>query len=108
MYHAFRPGAADKSANHRYLVGADQYNAIISRRWTGEGVAFCAIAVKNSGDIKVRADLVRQAAEPHPNCNAIAPFYYEVGDKQGSLVVGSVGGRYTASTLMPIASSRQD
>ena len=105
VYRAFRPGAGGKSSNHRYLVSTAQYNAMIALGWTGDGVAFCATAVKDVGDAKARADLVRQVAETYAGCTAISPFYYEIGDKQGSLVTGSVGGRYTASSLMSIASA---
>ncbi len=105
VYRAFRPGAGSKSPNHRYLVSLDQYNAMIARGWTGEGVAFCATAIKDVGDNVTRAGLVRQAAETDPRCTAISPFYYEIGDKAGALTSGSVGARYSAATIMPIASS---
>ena len=105
VHRAFRPGASGKSSNHRYLVSTTQYNAMVAHGWTGEGIAFCATAVKDVGDAKTRADLVRQVAETYAGCTAISPFYYEIGDKQGSLVTGSVGGRYTASSLMSIASA---
>ena len=40
------------------------------------------------------------------SCSAIAPFYWEVGDKTGTKVSGTVGGStYTASTQMSIASA---
>ena len=105
VYRAFRPGTGGKSSNHRYLVSTAQYTAMIALGWTGEGVAFCATAIKDAGDTKARADLVRQVAETYAGCTAISPFYYEIGDKQGSLVTGSVGGRYVASSLMSIASA---
>lgn len=105
VYRAFRPGAGGKSPNHRYLVSLDQYNAMIARGWIGEGVAFCATAIKDMGDNTTRATLVRQAAETDPRCTAISPFYYEIGDKAGSLTSGSPGARYSATTVVPIASS---
>ena len=105
VYRAFRPGVGGTSPNHRYLVSVDQYNAMTARGWTGEGVAFCATAVKDVGDAKTRADLVRQVAETYAGCTSISPFYYEIGDKLGNLVAGSVGGRYSATSLMSIASA---
>jgi hypothetical protein len=44
-------------------------------------------------------------AETNANCTAVAPFYWEIGNADGTLVSGSVGSAApVASTLMSIAS----
>ena len=107
VYRIFRTvsTANGVTPNHRYVNSIELYNTMIARGWSGEGVAFCATAVIDVGELQTRAELVRVAAENNPNCTAIAPFYYELGDGSGSLTSGSVGGVYRAATLMPIASS---
>jgi hypothetical protein len=45
-------------------------------------------------------------ADNNAECNAIRPFYWELGDRSAKLASGSVGGTtYTATTAMAIASS---
>jgi len=46
------------------------------------------------------------AAESAPECKAITPFFWEVGDANDAVASGSVGGdAFTATTTMPIASA---
>jgi hypothetical protein len=44
-------------------------------------------------------------AESHAQCKRIAPFYWEIGNANGSLVSGSVGSSFNANTTMYIASA---
>ena len=54
----------------------------------------------------LRVHAAAQTAQNNAACTAIKPFYWEIGNQTEALASGSVGGRtYTASTLMPIASS---
>lgn len=45
------------------------------------------------------------AAANGPSCNRVGNFYWEIGDKNGKLVSGSVGSGYTESTVISIASA---
>jgi len=52
------------------------------------------------------ADAAREVATHDPLCQAIAPFYWAIGDAGGTLASGSVGEEApTATTTMPIASA---
>ena len=57
-------------------------------------------------DKATRIAAVQQTAAANANCAAVSPFYYELGDKDGAIVTGSIGGStYTATTQMNIASA---
>lgn len=57
-------------------------------------------------DQATRIAAAQQTATTNANCTAVSPFYYELGDKNGVIVSGSVGGSiYTATTQMNIASA---
>lgn len=51
------------------------------------------------------AAAAEKAAEQAPQCAAVAPFYWEIGDADGVLASGSVGTEYTADSEMKIASA---
>lgn len=105
VYRAFRKAANSKTANHRYTASSIEYNAMIARGWSGEGVAYCTPAAQYPVPESARGAAVRQVATENVSCAAVAPFYYEIGDKQGARVSGSVGTGITATTLMSIASA---
>ncbi len=52
-----------------------------------------------------RTQAAQQTVSANSNCTIISDFYWEIGDVNGSLVSGSVGTTYTASTEMDIASA---
>jgi hypothetical protein len=52
-----------------------------------------------------RAAAATTTAQTNADCQALGPFYWEVGDVDGTLASGSVGSGYTASTVMEIASA---
>jgi hypothetical protein len=56
-------------------------------------------------DQATRIAAAQQTATSNANCTAVSPFYYELGDKNGAIVSGSVGTGYTATTQMNIASA---
>lgn len=59
-----------------------------------------------SADLATRIAAATQTANNNSYCTAVAPFYWELGDKNMALASGSVGGNtYTASTVMGIASA---
>jgi hypothetical protein len=56
-------------------------------------------------DESARAVATTSTAETNTNCVAIVPFYWEIGDANGTLISGSVGSAApVASTVMSIAS----
>jgi len=73
----------------------------------GLAMANISSAVTPAGmAIALRTHAATQTAQNNAACNAIKPFYWEIGDQTEPLASGSVGGKmYTASTLMPIASA---
>lgn len=105
VYRAFRKAANSKTANHRYSASLIEYNAMIARGWSGEGVAYCTPAAQYPVPESARVAAVRQVAAENASCTAVAPFYFEIGDKQGARVSGSVGTGVGAATLMSIASA---
>lgn len=55
---------------------------------------------------ELRMAAARDTANQNALCRAVSPFYYEIGDRNGVLASGTLGGtRYTANTMMPIASA---
>jgi hypothetical protein len=56
-------------------------------------------------DQATRIAAAQQTAASNSYCTAVSPFYYELGDKNGAIVSGSVGTGYTATTQMNIASA---
>jgi hypothetical protein len=52
-----------------------------------------------------RTAAAQQAATSNADCTAVAPFYWEVGDAGQAQASGSVGGSYTADSVMAIASA---
>ncbi len=57
-------------------------------------------------DTATRIAAAQQTATQNAQCQAVSPFYYEVGDKTGAIASGSIGGNtYTAGTQMNIASA---
>jgi hypothetical protein len=59
----------------------------------------------SSPDMATRISAAQQTAMQNAQCQAISPFYYEIGDKTAAITSGSIGGNtYTSSTQMNIAS----
>ncbi len=57
-------------------------------------------------DTTTRIAAAQQTATLNTQCQAVSPFYYEIGDKTGTIASGSIGGNtYTATTQMNIASA---
>ena len=57
-------------------------------------------------DTATRIAAAQQTATLNAQCQAISPFYFEIGDKTGAITGASIGGiTYTASTQMNIASA---
>lgn len=57
-------------------------------------------------DTATRVAAARQTATSNAQCQAISPFYFEIGDKTGAIASASIGAStYTASTQMNIASA---
>jgi hypothetical protein len=56
-------------------------------------------------DRSARIAAAQQTAAVNSYCTAVSPFYYELGDKSGAIVSGSIGSTYTATTQMNIASA---
>jgi hypothetical protein len=56
-------------------------------------------------DQATRIAAAQQTAANNANCTAVSPFYYELGDKNGAILSGSIGATYTAATQMNIASA---
>ena len=69
---------------------------------TSAGLAL-AQAAPGTGAAKTLA--AQTAANSHAACTAIAPFYWEIGDKTQTQANGSVGNRWAADTSMHIASA---
>jgi hypothetical protein len=73
----------------------------------------CAVSACGGGgsststsDTATRIAAAQQTATSNANCVAVSPFYYEVGDKNGAIASGSIGGNtYVASSTMNIASA---
>lgn len=105
IYRAFRAAASGKTPNHRYTPSLSEYNAMIVLGWTGEGVAYCSSAAQYPVAESARAAAVRQTATQDAACAVAAPFYYEIGDRDGARASGSVGLLYNAATVVPIASA---
>ena len=105
IYRGFRAAANGKTPNHRYTRSLSEYNAMIVLGWTGEGVAYCSSAAQYPVAESARAAAVRQTATQDAACAVAAPFYYEIGDRDGARASGSVGLLYNAATVVPIASA---
>jgi len=58
-----------------------------------------------SPDPSARIAAAQRTAASSAYCTAVAPFYYEIGDKSGAIVSGAIGSTYTATTQMNIASA---
>lgn len=57
-------------------------------------------------DQATRIAAAQQTAANNAHCTAVSPFYYELGDRNGAITSGQVGGStYTATTRMSIASA---
>lgn len=71
------------------------------------GIAAASSAAENSSISNfLRIHAATQTAQNNAACNAIRPFYWEIGNQTEALAFDSVGGRtYGAKTMMPIASS---
>ncbi len=52
-----------------------------------------------------RSDAAQKTVANNSNCTTLGDFYWEVGDKNGSLVSGAVGTTYSSTTEMDIASA---
>ena len=104
IYRAFRAAANGKTPNHRYTASLTEYNTMIALGWAAEGVAYCTSAAQYPVAESARVAAVRQVAQD-TTCASVAPFYYEIGDKLGARVSGSIGSIYSAATQMPIASA---
>lgn len=77
------------------------------------GVAFTACSpppvttvVPNPTDLSLaRAAAVEQTIKGRVECTALPAFYWEIGDKDGSVAIGSVGITFTAGTRLNVASA---
>ena len=105
VYRAFRPAAGGKTPNHRYTASLVEYNRMLSLGWAGEGIVYCTTAAQYPVADSLRSTAVQQTAAHDPACTPAAPFYYEIGDRDGARVSGSVGLLYGAATEVPIASA---
>ena len=56
-------------------------------------------------DQATRISAAQQTATNNSFCTAVSPFYYELGDRNGAILSGSIGATYTATTQMNIASA---
>ena len=56
-------------------------------------------------DQAARIAAAQKTAESNAYCSAVSPFYYELGDKNGAILSGSIGATYYANTQMNIASA---
>ncbi len=57
-------------------------------------------------DTATRISAAQDTANQNAQCQAISPFYFEIGDKTGAITSASIGGNaYMASTQMNIASA---
>jgi hypothetical protein len=59
----------------------------------------------STDDAALRSQAASATASNNSKCKAIAPFYWEIGDKSGALASGSNGSTYSASTVVQIASA---
>jgi Repeat of unknown function (DUF5648) len=105
IYRAFRSAANGVTPNHRYTASLSEYNTLLSRGWTPEGVAYCTTSAHFPVSESARSAAVRQVAAQDASCADVTPFYYEIGDRNGARVSGSVGGNLGASTPLAIASA---
>jgi|GEM_PF-1292339 len=105
VYRAFRAAAGGKTPNHRYTASVAEYNRMLSLGWAGEGVAYCTTAALYPVADSLRTAAVQQTAVHDPACTQAAPFYYEIGDRDGARVNDSVGLLYGVATEVPIASA---
>lgn len=64
-----------------------------------------ALAQAGPGTAAAKTLAAQTAANSHAACTAIAPFYWEIGDKTKTQASGSVGSRWGADTSMHIASA---
>ena len=74
----------------------------------GLAVACGGSSIPGTGtpDTATRMAAARQTAMLNVQCQAISPFYYEIGDKTGAIASASIGGNtYLADTQMNIASA---
>ena len=62
-------------------------------------------AASSTGALGAKTLAAQTAANRHAACTAIAPFYWEIGDKTAAQASGSVGQRWGADTSMYIASA---
>lgn len=71
----------------------------------GGGGANAVISTPAVPDTATRISAAQNTATSNAKCQAVSPFYFEVGDRAGAIASGSVGGTtYIASTQMNIAS----
>jgi hypothetical protein len=57
-------------------------------------------------DSATRIAAAQQTATQNAQCQAVSPFYFEIGDRNGAIGSASIGGNtYTATTQMNIASA---
>lgn len=56
-------------------------------------------------DYSTQVAAVRQTVAQSPQCQSISPFYYEIGNATAAITGASVGGSYSATSAMNIASS---
>lgn len=80
--------------------------AVLLAACGGSGSSEDSEATRTAERIAHGGALAARVAQTHPACEAIRPFYWEVGDTRGVLAGGSVGsGAPGATTAMPIASA---
>jgi hypothetical protein len=71
----------------------------------GSGGGGSSPPTTGSPDQATRIAAANQTASTNAYCTAVSPFYYELGDRNGAIVSGSIGATYTATTQMNIASA---
>ena len=98
----------------------------LENRWLGIGLAVLLVGCGGGGggggsndsgstgnsssgggvDQTTRIAAAQQTAGSNSDCAAVSPFYYELGDKNGAIVTGSIGSSApVSSTKMSIASA---
>lgn len=71
----------------------------------GGGGGGGSLPVPGTPDQATRIAAARQTAAANAHCTAVSPFYYELGDRNGAIITGSIGATYAATTQMNIASA---
>ena len=97
---------SNSEAKHFALVGGRWWQLIpaVLALWLATS-AGPTLAQSTLATPAAKALAAQTTANSHAACTAIAPFYWEIGDKTKAQASGSVGQRWTADTSMHIASA---